>query len=95
MLYIYCIVLHISLLMYIDVYALYSSTDHKGTKDLNDISDDGESEEEICESCVSCLRFVIMNITLQRSKWLISFFPMFSTGKVVYFICEMSNKWAV
>ena len=33
--------------MYIDVYALYSSTDHEGTKNLNDISDDGESEEEI------------------------------------------------
>ena len=33
--------------MYIDVYALYSSTDHEGTKYLNDISDDGESEEEI------------------------------------------------
>ena len=33
--------------MYIDVYALYSSTDQEGTKDLNDISDDGESEEEI------------------------------------------------
>ena len=32
-----------------------------------------------------------MNITVQRSKWLISFLLMFNIGKVVYFICKMSN----
>ena len=47
------------------------------------------------ESCVFCLCFVIVNITVQRSKWLIFFFPMFNIGKVVYFIREMSNKWVV